>query len=104
MLCVPLQEFAAKGSFIQYGGVVDHALVVRGITTVYNTDYMTDFVFHLNAEIQVLLPTDIKVVPLAVFTDHAQVNTSTAHLGLLASPAPGLQCYLPKKCWRRAVA
>ncbi|CAL8468966.1 g8507 [Coccomyxa elongata] len=47
------QEFAAKGSFIQYGGVVDHALVIRGITTVYNTDYMTDFVFHLNGEIQV---------------------------------------------------
>ncbi len=48
-----MQEFAAKGSFIQYGGVVDHALVVRGITTVFNTDYMTDFVFHLNGEIQV---------------------------------------------------
>lgn len=34
---------------------MDHALVVRGITTVFNTDYMTDFVFHLNGEIQVLL-------------------------------------------------
>jgi diamine oxidase len=50
---LPDQEFAAKGSFIQYGGVVDHALVVRGITTVYNTDYITDFVFHLNGAIEV---------------------------------------------------
>lgn len=51
-MCPGKQEFAAKGSFIQYGGVVDHALVVRGITTVYNTDYMTDFVFHLNGAIK----------------------------------------------------
>lgn len=51
------QEFAAKGSFIQYGGVVDHALVVRGITTVYNTDYITDFTFHLNGAIKVNSPT-----------------------------------------------
>jgi hypothetical protein len=47
------QEFAAKGSFIQYGGVVDHALVVRGISTVYNTDYITDFTFRLNGAIEV---------------------------------------------------
>ena len=46
------QEFAAKGSFIQYGGVVDHALVVRGISTVYNTDYITDVTFHLNGAIE----------------------------------------------------
>lgn len=48
-----LQEFGAKGSFIQYGGVVDHALIVRGITTVYNIDYITDVVFHLNGAIKV---------------------------------------------------
>ena len=48
-----LQEFGAKGSFIQYGGVADHALVVRGITTVYNTDYITDVIFHLNGAIKV---------------------------------------------------
>ena len=47
------QEFGAKGSFIQYGGVVDHALVVRGITTVFNTDYITDVIFHLNGAIKV---------------------------------------------------
>lgn len=55
-MCMLVQEFAAKGSFIQYGGVVDHALVVRGITTVYNTDYMTDFVFHLNGALKVRVP------------------------------------------------
>ena len=48
-----MQEFAAKGSFIQYGGVVDHALVLRGISTVYNTDYITDVTFHLNGAIEV---------------------------------------------------
>ena len=48
-----LQEFGAKGSFIQYGGVADHALVVRGITTVFNTDYITDVTFHLNGAIKV---------------------------------------------------
>ncbi len=48
-----LQEFGAKGSFIQYGGVADHALVVRGITTVFNTDYITDVIFHLNGAIKV---------------------------------------------------
>ncbi|CAL5220606.1 g2648 [Coccomyxa viridis] len=47
------QEFGAKGSFIQYGGVADHALVVRGITTVFNTDYITDVIFHLNGAIKV---------------------------------------------------
>ncbi|CAK0783467.1 hypothetical protein CVIRNUC_006666 [Coccomyxa viridis] len=47
------QEFGAKGSFIQYGGVADHALIVRGITTVYNTDYITDVVLHLNGAIKV---------------------------------------------------
>jgi Cu2+-containing amine oxidase len=48
-----LQDFGAKGSFIQYGGVVDHALVVRGITTVYNTDYIVDVIFHLNGAVKV---------------------------------------------------
>ena len=48
-----LQEFGAKGSFIQYGGVADHALIVRGITTVYNTDYITDIELHLNGAIKV---------------------------------------------------
>ena len=47
-----MQEFGAKGSFIQYGGVADHALIVRGITTVYNTDYITDVVLHLNGAIK----------------------------------------------------
>lgn len=50
------QEFGAKGSFIQYGGVVDHALVVRGITTVFNTDYITDVILHLNGAIKVGAP------------------------------------------------
>ena len=50
------QEFGAKGSFIQYGGVADHALVVRGITTVFNTDYITDVIFHLNGAIKVGAP------------------------------------------------
>ena len=32
---------------------MDHALVVRGITTVYNTDYIVDVSFHLNGAIKV---------------------------------------------------
>ena len=40
------------GSFIQYGGVVDHALVIRGIATVYNTDYITDITLRLNGAIE----------------------------------------------------
>jgi diamine oxidase len=33
--------------------VVDHVLVVRGITTVFNTDYIVDIIFHLNGAIKV---------------------------------------------------
>ena len=32
----------------QYAGLMDHALVVRGISTVFNYDYIIDFVFHTN--------------------------------------------------------
>ena len=32
--------------------MTDHALVLRGITTVYNVDYVTDVTFHLNGALE----------------------------------------------------
>ena len=77
-----MQEFSAKGSFIQYGGIVDHALVVRGISSVYNKDYITDVILHLNGAIEVraALPNQIVscVCPSPLnsehFTKHLNIN------------------------------
>ncbi|EIE26972.1 amine oxidase catalytic domain-containing protein [Coccomyxa subellipsoidea C-169] len=86
------QEFAAKGSFIQYGGVADHALVVRGITTVYNTDYMTDFVFHLDGSIKARQNQSAEVSSGVFFSDLSMLSRAVS-VGLsgyvLAAPWSG---------------
>jgi Cu2+-containing amine oxidase len=82
---VRAQEFAAMGSFIQYGGVVDHALVIRGIATVYNTDYITDVTLHLNGAIEA------RASALATQGSHAHAaEQGTMHMR--QCPAAHLAC------------
>ncbi|XP_066289272.1 diamine oxidase [copper-containing]-like [Branchiostoma lanceolatum] len=41
------------GGFNFYGGMADHVLVLRHINTVYNYDYVYDYIFHQNGVIEV---------------------------------------------------
>ncbi|XP_078062494.1 diamine oxidase [copper-containing], partial [Mustelus asterias] len=42
-----------KGSFNFYGGLENHVLVIRTTSTVYNYDYLWDFIFYQNGVIEV---------------------------------------------------
>ncbi|XP_050399517.1 amiloride-sensitive amine oxidase [copper-containing] [Patella vulgata] len=41
-----------QGGYSNYGGLVDHFLVVRTILNVWNYDYLIDYIFHLNGVIE----------------------------------------------------
>ncbi|XP_019628808.1 PREDICTED: amiloride-sensitive amine oxidase [copper-containing]-like [Branchiostoma belcheri] len=41
------------GGFNFYGGMADHVLVLRHVNTVYNYDYVYDYIFHQNGVIEV---------------------------------------------------
>ena len=46
-----------KGGFNFYGGMVNHALVLRSVATVGNYDYVFDFIFYQNGVIEVRVAT-----------------------------------------------
>ena len=41
------------GGYTFYGGMTDHVLVLRSVATVYNYDYVFDFIFYQNGVIEV---------------------------------------------------
>lgn len=43
--------------FKYYGGLVDYHLIVRHIATIWNSDYIFDYIFRLNGEIEVRVTT-----------------------------------------------
>ena len=47
-----MQEFTSKGQLIQFAGVPAHNLVLRGVATVFSTDYIFDVTFHLNGVVE----------------------------------------------------
>ena len=46
------QEFQPHAEQVSYGGTPGAALVVRGIATVFATDYIIDVVFYPNGAIE----------------------------------------------------
>lgn len=53
---IPLRRHYANdynGAYTFYGGMVDNVLVVRSATTVWNYDYIFDYIFHQNGGIEV---------------------------------------------------
>ncbi|KAI8477680.1 amine oxidase, partial [Branchiostoma belcheri] len=53
---IPLRrhyESDFQGGYLFYGGMVDNVLVVRTISTVFNYDYVLDFIFHQNGVLEV---------------------------------------------------
>ena len=53
---IPLRRHYANdgaGGYFYYGGIVDYHLVVRSIATIWNSDYIFDYIFHLNGDIEV---------------------------------------------------
>ncbi|KAL4232081.1 tryptamine:oxygen oxidoreductase (deaminating) [Mactra antiquata] len=46
-----------KGGFTHYGGLVDHHLVVRHIATIWSKDYIIDYIFRVNGEIETRVST-----------------------------------------------
>ncbi|CAH1263694.1 AOC1 [Branchiostoma lanceolatum] len=53
---IPLRrhyESDFQGGYQFYGGMVDNVLVVRTIATVFNYDYVLDFIFHQNGVLEV---------------------------------------------------
>ena len=52
---VPLRRHYSDnqdGGYFRYGGIVDYQLVVRHIASILKSDYIFDYVFHLNGEIE----------------------------------------------------
>ncbi|WAR22253.1 AOC1-like protein [Mya arenaria] len=52
---IPLRrhyEDDLRNGYRRYGGLVDYHLVVRHIATIQSSDYIFDYIFHLNGEIQ----------------------------------------------------
>lgn len=52
---IPLRRHYADnqhGGYYRYGGLVDYQLVVRHIASILSNDYIFDYVFHLNGEIE----------------------------------------------------
>ena len=47
----------AHGGYSYYGGIVDYHLIVRHIATLWNYDYIFDYIFHLNGDIEVKIST-----------------------------------------------
>lgn len=45
------------GGYKNYGGLVDYQLIVRHIATVWNSDYIFDYIFRLNGEIEIRVTT-----------------------------------------------
>ena len=53
---MPLRRHYANdfnNGYTSYGGITDHHLVVRNIASIGGTDYIFDYMFHLNGAIQV---------------------------------------------------
>ena len=53
---IPLRrhyENDRRGGYTSYGGLVDYQLVVRHIASIQSRDYIFDYIFHLNGEIQI---------------------------------------------------
>lgn len=53
---IPLRRHyanAGKGGYFYYGGIVDYHLVVRNIASIWNNDFIFDYMFHLNGDIEV---------------------------------------------------
>eukprot|EP00058_Branchiostoma_floridae_P012213 XP_002597701.1 hypothetical protein BRAFLDRAFT_279777 [Branchiostoma floridae] len=51
------------GGFHSYGGMADHVLVLRHINTVYNYDYVYDYIFHQNGVIEVRVGLTGYIIP-----------------------------------------
>lgn len=52
---IPLRRHYSNnvnGGYNNYGGIVDYQLIVRHIASIRNSDYIFDYIFHLNGEIQ----------------------------------------------------
>ncbi|XP_060551795.1 amiloride-sensitive amine oxidase [copper-containing]-like [Ruditapes philippinarum] len=45
------------GGYKHYGGIVDYHLIVRHIATIWNGDYIFDYIFRLNGEIEIRVST-----------------------------------------------
>lgn len=45
------------GGYTNYGGLIDYQVVVRHIATIWNSDYIFDYIFHLNGEIEIRVST-----------------------------------------------
>lgn len=57
---VPLRRHYAPtsdGGFTTYGGLVDYHLIVRHIATIWGQDYIIDYIFRLNGEIEIRVTT-----------------------------------------------
>lgn len=53
---IPLRRHYAndgKGGYHYYGGIIDYHLVVRNIVNIWNYDYIFDYIFHLNGDIEI---------------------------------------------------
>ncbi|XP_053407487.1 amiloride-sensitive amine oxidase [copper-containing]-like [Mercenaria mercenaria] len=57
---VPLRRHYTNnyaGGYKYYGGIIDYHLIVRHIATIWNGDYIFDYIFHLNGEIEIRVST-----------------------------------------------
>lgn len=57
---VPLRRHYSNNyanGYTKYGGIIDYQLIVRHIATIWNSDYIFDYIFRLNGEIEIRVST-----------------------------------------------